>query len=132
MGRLEGKLPRVAVVFGDREWEEEVVRYARTAHARAVAERARKQIEVGRNPLAWRPCEAIGPAGTRLPGCRKCYLPLDRVGASAAPFGFVFQLARSDRGLIWAFLAFGERHPENPNTRNVYERAHKRLHGRYP
>jgi len=28
-------------------------------------------------------------------------------------------------------LAFGERHPE-PGSRSVYERAHKRLHGRYP
>lgn len=28
--------------------------------------------------------------------------------------------------------AFGERHPDNPNTRSVYERAHKRLHGHYP
>ena len=50
-----------------------------------------------------------------------------------APFGFVFQLVRtSDNTLIWNFIAFGERHPDNPNTRTVYERAHKRLHGRYP
>lgn len=34
--------------------------------------------------------------------------------------------------LIWNFIAFGERHPDNPNTRTVYERAHKRLHGSYP
>jgi hypothetical protein len=29
-------------------------------------------------------------------------------------------------------IAFGERHPADERTRNVYERAHKRLHGRYP
>jgi hypothetical protein len=28
-------------------------------------------------------------------------------------------------------LAFGERHPPS-GARSVYERAHKRLHGRYP
>lgn len=29
-------------------------------------------------------------------------------------------------------IAFGERHPTNPRSRSVYERAHKRLHGHYP
>jgi hypothetical protein len=29
-------------------------------------------------------------------------------------------------------IAFGERHPSNPASRTVYERAHKRIHGRYP
>jgi hypothetical protein len=29
-------------------------------------------------------------------------------------------------------IAFDKRHPENTRTRNVYDRAHKRLHGRYP
>jgi len=29
-------------------------------------------------------------------------------------------------------IAFGERHPGDPRTRSVYERAHKRLHSRYP
>ncbi|HVY77882.1 MAG TPA: hypothetical protein VG898_05190 [Solirubrobacterales bacterium] len=62
----------------------------------------------------------------------KLYVPLGR-GASEAPFGFVFQLAQDpDGSLVWNFLAFGERHPSNPATRTVYERAHKRLHGRYP
>ncbi len=69
---------------------------------------------------------------TVLPGCRKLYVPLDGEGASAAPFGFVLQAVQTDEGLAWGFLAFGERHPENPATRTVYERAHKRIHGRYP
>jgi len=68
-----------------------------------------------------------------LPGCRKLYVPLDAEGASAAPFGFVFRLSQnSDGGLSWDLIAFGERHPDNPATRTVYERAHHRLHGRYP
>ncbi len=63
----------------------------------------------------------------------KLYVPLGQQGASEAPFGFVFQLAQDPDGtLVWNFLAFGERHPDNPSTRTVYERAHKRLHGRYP
>lgn len=90
------------------------------------------QIETGRTPLTWRPCEADGSGGTRLPGCRKLYVPLDQEGSSSAPYGFVFQLAKTDGGLIWNFIAFGERHPDNPATRTVYERAHHRLHGRYP
>lgn len=50
-----------------------------------------------------------------------------------SPFGFVFQLAQDpDGSLVWNFLAFGERHPENSATRTVYERAHRRLHGRFP
>lgn len=63
----------------------------------------------------------------------KLYVPLGRQGPSAAPFGFVFQLARDSGGnLIWNFIAFGERHPDNAVTRTVYERAHRRLHGWYP
>jgi hypothetical protein len=125
-------LTPAAVVFGGREWEEEVGRLAPGASARGQAERARRQIEAGRVRLTWRSCEAEGPGGTRLPGCRKLYVPVDREGSSDAPYGFVFQLTRAGDSLAWSFLAFGERHPDNPNTRNVYERAHKRLHGRYP
>jgi hypothetical protein len=120
------------VVFGDREWVEEVERLNRNSLARARAETARREIETGRSRLAWKRCEAEGPSGTRLPGCRKLYVPLGEAGPSAAPYGFVFQLVKTLDGLAWAFLAFGERHPDNPATRSVYERAHHRLHGRYP
>jgi hypothetical protein len=132
VGPAGEKSPSVAIVFGEREWEEEVGRLASTSAARALADRARRQIEAGSVRLQWRPCLPEGPDGTRLPGCRKLYVPIDRDSASAAPFGFVFQLAKGGEGLFWAFIAFGERHPGNQNTRNVYERAHKRLHGRYP
>lgn len=121
-----------AILFGAREWEEEVGRFAPKAFPRVQAERARKQIEAGSRRLKWQRCAAEGPHGTRLPGCRKLYVPLDRAGASDAPLGLVFQLVRTPNGLVWNFIAFGERHPDNPRTRSVYERAHKRLHGRYP
>lgn len=126
------KAPTAPLNFGRREWEEEVQRYESKASARQRAETARREIEAGQRRLVWRPCEAEGSNGTRLPGCRKLYIPLGREGASAAPYGFVFQLAKTERGFVWNFIAFGERHPDNPSTRNVYERAHKRLHGHYP
>lgn len=50
-----------------------------------------------------------------------------RQGASEAAFGFVFQLAQdSGGGFIWNSIAFGERHPDNPATRTVYEREVRR------
>jgi hypothetical protein len=63
----------------------------------------------------------------------KALLAAGRRGSLSRPYGFVFQLVKTaDNTLIWNFIAFGERHPDNPITRTVYERAHKRLHGRYP
>lgn len=73
-----------------------------------------------------------GSDGTSLPLCWKLYVPLDASGPSAAPYGFVFELIETLGGVALSLIAFGERHPINPNTRTVYERAHRRLHGRYP
>lgn len=127
------RLPPASVEFGSREWVEEVERFEPGAVARTRAESARRAIETGGRDLHWQRCDPEHERGAHLPGCRKLYLPLDVEGASAAPHGFVFQLVKtSDNTLIWNFIAFGERHPDNPNTRTVYERAHKRLHGRYP
>ncbi len=126
------KLPPAPIIFGTREWEEEVERFDPKADARLKAQSARQEIEAGKGKPAWKPCEVQSDDGTHLPGCRKLYIPLGQEGASAAPYGFVFQLAKTEEGLIWNFIAFGERHPSNPQTRSVYERAHKRLHGRYP
>ena len=68
-----------------------------------------------------------------LDGVLVFYVPLDKRGASDAPYGFVFRLQQESEGsLSFNLVAFGERHPDNPATRTVYERAHKRLHGRYP
>lgn len=127
-------LPPVSIRFDREEWQEEVERLDERSEARTQAERARREIEGGKAALDLRKCEADdGASGTRLVGCVKSYVPLGKQGASDAPFGFVFQLAQNpDGSLVWNFIAFGERHPDNPATRTVYERAHKRLHGRYP
>ncbi len=123
-----GGLPSVSIEFGAVEWREEVERYDRRSPARA-----RKTIEAYTAKLDWKRCKADGPDGTKLPGCRKLYVPLGKHGASEARYGFVFQLIQKpDERLAWNMIAFGERHPANERTRNVYERAHKRLHGRYP
>jgi hypothetical protein len=123
----------VPVRFDREEWRQEVERLDKRSVARVQAERARREIEVGAATLNWQRCEVEGETGTSLPGCNKLYVPLGKQGASEAPFGFVFQLAQDrDGSLLWNFIAFGERHPDNPATHNVYERAHKRLHGRYP
>jgi hypothetical protein len=90
-------------------------------------------MEASAVALAFLECKARGDDGTKLLGCVKLHVPLGRLGASAALLGFVFQLAEDSVGnLLWNFIAFGERHPGNPATRTVYERAHRRLHGRYP
>jgi hypothetical protein len=125
--------PPVPARFDREEWLEEVERLDERSPARIQAGRARREIETGTATLNWQRCEVEGESGTSLPGCSKLYVPLGKQGASEAPFGFVFQLARDpDGSLVWNFIAFGERHPDNPATRTVYERAHKRLHGRYP
>lgn len=127
------KPPPIPVRFDCEEWLEEVERLDERSLARIQAERARREIEAGTASLNWQRCEVEGESGTSLPGCNKLYVPLGKPGASEAPFGFVFQLAQDpDGSLVWNFIAFGERHPDNPATRTVYERAHKRLHGRYP
>lgn len=78
-----------------------------------------------------RRCEPAAADGRRLAGCAKVYVPLG-TEPSRAPHGFVFALradAESGR-VILRLVAFGERHPSS--GRSVYERAHRRLHGRYP
>ena len=124
----------VPVEFGSLEWQEEVERFAENSPALLQAQRARREIRSGKRPdLEWQSCEADGPRGTKLPGCRKLYVPLGKQGASDAPFGFVFRLTQNlDHRPSWNMIAFGERHPSNPSTRSVYERAHKRLHDHYP
>jgi hypothetical protein len=100
-----------------------------SAHAAAVA--ARAQIQRPGARIAVRACDAEGPDGTRLVGCAKVYVPLE-AEPSQAPYGLVFAI-RTERvaGRVGLrMLAYGERHPSL--GRSVYERAHRRLHGRYP
>ena len=128
-----GGQPPVPIEFGALEWEEEVERYRPRSTVRTQAQSARNAIEAGSARLDWKRCKTDGPGGTKLPGCRKLYIPLGKKAPSEAPHGFVFQLIQKpDNSLAWNLIAFGERHPANERTRNVYERAHKRLHGRYP
>lgn len=77
-----GGLPPVPVEFGAVEWSEEVERYDRRSPARAQAQSARKTIQAGTRKLDWKRCRADGPGATRLPGCRKLYVPIGRQGAS--------------------------------------------------
>lgn len=76
-------------------------------------------------------CAEEGPDRTRLGGLVKVYVPISKAPASERPFGFVFSPGSSEQGPYLALVAFGERHPR-AEFRSVYERAHKRLHGRYP
>jgi hypothetical protein len=123
-----GDLPPVSIEFGAIEWREEVERYDRRSPARSQAQSARRTIEGGTAKLDWKRCKADGPGDTKLPGCRKLYVPLGKQGAAETPYGFVFQLIQKpDELLAWNMIAFGERHSTNERTHNVYERAHKRL-----
>ncbi len=119
------------VAFDDDVWAEEVGRFSATGRAHAVAHAARAAIERPGARIAVRRCDAEGSDGTRLTGCAKVYVPLD-VEPSRSPYGFVFALrAESATGrVILRLIAYGERHPHA--GRSVYQRAHRRLHGRYP
>jgi hypothetical protein len=132
VSQAQGDIPSARIEFREPIWDEEVGRLRQQSPARAQAQRARREIEEGRTALFWLRCAAEGSDGTALPGCRKLYVPLDAAGTSAAPFGLIFRLTRTPTGLAWVMIAFGERHPDNARTRSVYERAHRRLHGRYP
>lgn len=118
------------LVFDSGVWDEEVDRLDRGSLAHRSAVQARRAIERPGARVALRACDPRGSDGTRLAGHAKAYVPLD-VEPSRARFGFVFLLATGGDGRVMAWLAaYGERHPAN--GRSVYQRAHKRLHGRYP
>jgi hypothetical protein len=123
---------RVAVLIDPEVWREEVERLDARSSARIADERERRKLEtdgVGRGLLER--CDEQAPDGSQLGGLLKAYVPLREGPASRRPFGFVFRPGREQGRLGLGMLAFGERHPR-PGTRSVYERAHKRFHGRYP
>jgi hypothetical protein len=123
---------RVAVQINETVWAEEVVRFGRGAPARVAAERERPRIERDGIELSLLArCDPQHGSGTRLHGLLKAYVPIGYGPPSERPFGFVLSPARGVDGIYVELVAFGARHPE-PGTRSVYERAHKRLHGRYP
>lgn len=126
----ERRVPGERFTFDPGVWREEVERFSSDAAAYRAAVAARRRIESAEARVVLRASDAVADDGTRLPACGKVYVPLD-VEPSRAPFGFVFIFrARPDGELIAQLVGFGERHPEQGHS--VYERAHRRLHGRYP
>lgn len=112
-------------------WHEEVERYAPRSAARIAAERERAglaQRGVDRRDLLR--CAEEGTDATRLAGLVKAYVPIRDAPPSMRPYGLVFAPLRTATGIVLEMVSYGERHPRRP-TRSVYERAHKRLHGRY-
>jgi hypothetical protein len=72
-----------------------------------------------------RACDAEHRSGTSLANCFKVYLP-----PPAGRFGMVFELVVRQGHLELLYLAFGVRHqPPGSRAPNVYEIAHRRLHG---
>lgn len=99
---------------------------------RQAAESARAAVaEAGVPRTQLLACDENAEDGTRLARCVKVYVPINERPASKRPFGFVFRISVTSHGAVLRFIAFGERHPR-PGLRNVYERAHKRLYGKYP
>jgi hypothetical protein len=123
---------RIAARISRDVWLEEVERLNVRSRARIVAERERRTLEAAGVDLSQlRACSESGGDGTRLKGLYKVYVPIQDGPPSGRPFAFVFSPARRGADVFLRLVAFGERHPSR-GTRSVYERAHKRLHGRYP
>jgi hypothetical protein len=125
---VSGRPGAVAVIFDEDLWRRSVVdRFRRDVVAIASSARERLETSGLLGSEISRRYEEVGPQGTRLPACVKVYVPLGEP-VSEAPFGMVLQL-RSDGQLM--FIAFGRRHP-GAGERDVDERAHRQLHGRFP
>ena len=123
---------RVTVLVTPEVWRAEVERFGERSPARAAAERERPRLESDGLRLAeLRRCEPDGTDGTALGGLVKAYVPIGDAPPSERPFAFVLSTARTEPVPSLVLVAFGERHPKR-GERSVYERAHKRLHGRYP
>lgn len=123
---------RIAVRISRDVWLEEVERFNGSSPARTAAERELSALESNGLELRHlRACQDGSGDGTNLAGLYKAYVPLGEGPPSASPYAFVFLPARSGADVFLRLIAFGERHPDR-RTRSVYERAHKRLHGRYP
>ncbi len=120
---------RIPVRINPHVWEQEVERYNRRAAPRVAAERERPRLERdGLEISLLERCSGEGEDRTSLEGLVKVYVPIRDSPPSQRPYGFVFIPTREG---VLALVAFGERHPRT-GTRSVYERAHKRRHGRYP
>jgi hypothetical protein len=124
--------PRVAVLITQRVWRAEVERFDPRSPARLAAERARHRLESDGLALTdLRRCDAQAADRTTLAGLVKVYVPIGDAPSSERPYAFVLSPAHGEPIAALALVAFGERHPRR-GARSVYQRAHKRLHGRYP
>jgi hypothetical protein len=123
---------RIAVRISHDVWLEEVERLRAGSLARVAAERERARLESEGVELGQlRACKDEAEDRTQLEGLFKVYVPIGDAPPSERPFAFVLSAARHAQHVYLRLMAFGVRHPQ-PGTRSVYERAHKRLHGRYP
>lgn len=123
---------RIGVRIGQDVWLEEVARLRRGSPSRVAAERERGGLESeGVELRHLRACSGQAEDQTRLEGLFKVYVPIGDAPPSARPFAFVFSPALRGEQVYLRLMAYGDRHPPS-GTRSVYERAHKRLHGRYP
>jgi hypothetical protein len=78
--------------------------------------------------MKWTPM--VGRTGDRSVTLRALRL----YSADVRPLRLCLPPSRGERdgGLAWIMIAFGDRHPNDRETRRVYARAHKRLRGHYP
>jgi len=129
-----GSFPaRVEVRVDPAIWKQEVERLRKGSPARIAAERERARLEQhGIAETDLEKCKPISTDGTRLPDLTKARVPIKDAPASDRPYGFVFAPGAENGREYVTLAAFGIRHPKTADTRSVYERAHKRLHGRFP
>jgi len=116
---------RYRVVFNDAFWAEDLNRLS--ADGRRHATDARENVEAyGVSIDDTLPCRPEGQDGTRLPGCRKRYIP----AAASDPYRIVLAPVRVDGVLVFLCMAFGLGHPsERSNVPSAYRLAHFRIHG---
>lgn len=123
---------RIGVRISQDVWLDEVGRLRPRSPGRVAAERERGRLESeGLELRQLRACSEEAEDRTRLTGLFKVYVPIRDAPPSERPYAFVFSPAARGTEVYLRLVAFGERHPER-RTRSVYERAHKRVHGRYP
>jgi predicted acyl esterase len=95
-----------------------------TEAARSAIEPVVRRLETdGISVKTLRPCQAEARDGTRLASCVKHYIP-----QPDGRWGAVFSIDMKAERPMLLLLAVGERHPERPWKRSVYEIAHRRLH----
>ena len=117
---------RFAVRFDEAAWDEDLHHASDTGAE--VARQARDRLDQhGLRKSEVHACQAESREGLELPRCVKLYLP-----PPDGSWGAVLRLRRFDDELMLVVFAFGERHPLRTWRPNVYQLAHRRLHGSEP